>query len=272
MTITIVGLGLIGGSAGIALRRRGWRVRYIDPHVNIDEARQRGAADERSESISDEDFVLLATSVDLAAETLRTMRARLVTSVCSVMQPLRDVAQTRFVAGHPMAGSHEHGLAAARGDLFEGTRWFLDAHDDEVEQIVRDCGATPDFVDAREHDRAVALTSHLPQILSTALAAYIGEHEELLRFAGGGLATFLRLAGSDASVWKPVIDANRANIAPQAHEVGRIVREIIEGDPSDAFERAQRLWARLPGSPVAQLPSEHDADAGKPGNRETGKP
>jgi len=245
--LLIVGLGLIGGSAGIALRRRGWRIRYIDPNVNVDESRQCKAADERADVIGDNDLVLLATSVDVAIGMLRGMAPRraVVTSVCSVMQPLRDAAQTRFVAGHPMAGSHEHGLAAARGDLFEGTRWFLDAQDDEVEQLVRDCGAIPDVVDAGEHDRAVALTSHLPQILSTALAAYLGEHEELLRFAGGGLATFLRLAGSEASVWKPVIDANRANIEPHAGEVARVVREIVEGDPSEAFERAQRLWRKL---------------------------
>src|SRR5215212_11119367 len=136
--LLIVGLGLIGGSAGIALRRRGWRVRYIDPHVNIDEARQHEAADERAESIAEADFVLLATSVDVAIDVLRALKNGRVTSVCSVMQPLRAVAQTAFVAGHPMAGSHESGLAAARGDLFDGKRWFLDARDEAVEQLVRD--------------------------------------------------------------------------------------------------------------------------------------
>jgi prephenate dehydrogenase len=248
--ILIVGLGLIGGSAGIALCRRGWRVRYIDPHVNVDEARQREAAAERAETVGGDDFVLLATSVDLAVEMLRDLHAPLTTSVCSVMQPLREAARNascvaRFVAGHPMAGSHERGLAAARGDLFEGKRWFLDAHDETVEQLVRDCGAVPEFVDAAEHDRAVALTSHLPQILSTALAAYLADHEDVLRFAGSGLATFLRLAGSDASVWAPVIEANRPNLAPHADAVVRIVREIVDGDPSDTFARAQSVWRKL---------------------------
>ena len=239
--LLIVGLGLIGGSAGIALRRRGWRVRYIDPHVNIDEAREF----ERAERIGEDDFVLLATPVDVAIEQLREMQARLVTSVCSVMQPLREVARTRFVAGHPMAGSEKSGYAAADGALFEGKRWFLDGRDEQVEQMVHDCGAVAEFVDATEHDRAVALTSHLPQVLSTALAAYVGEHEELLPFAGSGLKTFLRLAGSDASVWKPVLDANRANLAPHAEGLARLVGEIVEGDPSEAFERAQRLWRKL---------------------------
>jgi prephenate dehydrogenase len=243
-SVLIVGLGLIGGSAGIALRSRGWRVRYVDPHVDEDAARLRGAADERATRVEGE-LVLVATTVDVAVELLRETGARLATSVCSVMQPLREAARTRFVAGHPMAGSHERGLAAARGDLFEGKRWFLDAHDEEIETLVRDCGAVAEVVDAREHDRAVALTSHLPQILSTALAAHLSEHEDVLRFAGSGLSTFLRLAGSDASVWSPVIDANRANLAPHADEIARIVREIVEGDPQDAFDRAQRVWRKL---------------------------
>ncbi|HJQ39422.1 MAG TPA: prephenate dehydrogenase/arogenate dehydrogenase family protein [Thermoanaerobaculia bacterium] len=242
--ILIVGLGLIGGSAGIALRRRGWRVRYVDPHVNIDEARQCEAADERAERI-DGDFVLLATSVDVALDALRELRSGLVTSVCSVMAPLRAAARTEFVAGHPMAGSEQSGLASADGALFEGKPWFLDARHEAVEQLARDCGANIEVVDAEEHDRAVALTSHLPQILSTALAAYLGEHEDALRFAGSGLQTFLRLAGSDASVWKSILDTNRANIAPHAEELARGVRELLEGDPSEAFERAQRLWRKL---------------------------
>ena len=245
--VLIAGLGLIGGSAGIALRRRGWRVRYLDPHVDADDARRAEAADERAESIDEHSIVLIATPVDVAIDMLRSMPQRrgVVTSACSVMQPLREAASTRFVAGHPIAGSHEQGLGAARGDLFEGKRWFLDARDDEIEQLVRDCGAVVEQTDAAEHDRAVALTSHLPQILSTALAAYLGEHEDVLRFGGSGLQTFLRLAGSEGSVWKPVIDANRANLAPHADEIARIVREIIEGDPTKAFERAQRLWNKL---------------------------
>jgi prephenate dehydrogenase len=135
-------------------------------------------------------------------------------------------------------------VAAARGDLFKGCSWFLERHDPIVDRLVADCGAHIEIVSAEEHDAAVALTSHLPQLLSTALAAYIDERGLDERFAGGGLRTFLRLAGSDASVWMPVVDANRANIAPHAHAVGKIVRDILGGDAA-AFERAQRLWSRL---------------------------
>lgn len=143
-----------------------------------------------------------------------------------------------------MAGSEESGFTAARAELFEGKPWFLDGDDAEVEELVRDCGATVERVDATEHDAAVALTSHLPQILSTALAAHLAEHDELLRFAGSGLKTFLRLAGSDSSVWKSVLAANRDNIEPHAEAVERIVHGLLAGDLAP-FDKAQRVWRKL---------------------------
>jgi prephenate dehydrogenase len=236
----IVGLGLIGGSAAMALQSRGWRVRYLDPHVETERF-------ERVDAIDGESLVVLATPADAAASLARDLpsRAGAVTSVCSVMAPLREVARGRFVAGHPMAGSHESGFAAARADLFAGKRWFLDRRDPDVEELVRDCGAIADIVEAEEHDRAVAVTSHLPQVLSTALAAHLADHEELLRFAGTGLETILRLAGSDAGVWKPILDANRTNIEAGAGEVQRIVQEMLAGDPAAAFEKARRVWRKL---------------------------
>src|SRR5207247_7300003 len=109
-------------------------------------------------------------------------------------------------------------------------------------------GAQIEIVDAAEHDAAVALTSHLPQIFSTAFAAYLGDRRpatsDLLNYAGTGLATFLRLAESDASVWLPLIEANRANIAPHVAGVVKIVEAILAGDPA-AFGRAQEVSRRL---------------------------
>lgn len=236
----IVGLGLIGGSLGLRLQQRGWRVRYVDPNVET-------ALFERSSEIDDESIVVIATPVDAGVQVLRDMKPRrgAVTSVCSVMTPLSAIARGRFVAGHPMAGSEESGLAAAHAGLFDGKSWFLAGEDAEVEDLVRECGATPEHVDAAEHDAAVALTSHLPQILSTALAAHLADHEELLRFSGSGLKTFLRLAGSDGSIWKPVIDANRENITGHVEAIERIVREMLAGDSTAAFAKARQLWKRL---------------------------
>lgn len=228
----IAGLGLIGGSAGIALRSRGWRVSYADPYVPKDVAARYGFDD-----AVDADITLIATPLDAAFAYLDGRGV--ITSACSVMRPLRAAATSEhFVAGHPLAGSEQRGLEAARGDLFEGKTWFLDARHELVEELVRDCGAVAVVVSAEEHDAAMALTSHLPQILSTALAASIDP--EQLRFAGSGLRTFLRLAASDASVWAPILAANRDNIAPHAEAVARLVRDMLES-PEEAFAKAQRL-------------------------------
>jgi prephenate dehydrogenase len=238
-TILIAGLGLIGGSAGKALRRRGWRVLYFDPFV----AEPGDAADQRVHSLEAEaDLVLLATPLDVAREQIN-LPTTVVTSACSVMRPLRVGARGTFIAGHPMAGSEQSGLTAADANLFEGKNWFVDDDHELVDALIRDCGAVRHRVTAEEHDAGVALTSHLPQVLSTALAAFLDERD-VLRFAGSGLSTFLRLAGSNASIWGPVIDANRDHLAPHADEVARIVRAILDGN-TEAFEKARRLRSRL---------------------------
>lgn len=244
MRALIAGLGLIGGSIGMALRARGWRIAFRDPHVSLDDARRAGAADD--DDGSNADIVVLATNVDVAVELLREMEAPLITSVCSVMQPLRAAAGAKnFVAGHPLAGSHERGLGAARADLFEGKRWFLESRNYEVEEMVRDCGALGDVVDPREHDDAVALTSHLPQVLSTALAAYAQRSGVDTRFAGTGLHTFLRLAASDASVWQPIVDSNRPAIDKHLAAVVEIARSMDE----QAFVDAQQFVAAIIARP-----------------------
>src|SRR5688500_11425437 len=103
--ILIIGLGLMGGSAGIALRRAGWHVAYVDARVPLDAALAKEAADEKLESVRDEEVVLLATHVDAAVAHLPALQTTgVITSLCSVMRPLRAVAPSNFVAGHPMAG------------------------------------------------------------------------------------------------------------------------------------------------------------------------
>lgn len=242
----IAGLGLIGGSIGIALRRAGWHVEYVDPDVTPEAA--RGAADEVGSFDRDYDLTIIATPVDAALAVLGRAGSNAVTSVCSVMQPLRAAAGARrFVAGHPLAGSAQRGIAAASGDLFRGKRWFVDGDEAFVDRVISDCGAIRERVEAAEHDVAVALTSHLPQILSTALAAHLQREGVDPKFAGSGLATFLRLAESDASVWRPIIDANRGAIEPHLQRLTAIVKAILAGD-DDVFRDAQTALRRLVSS------------------------
>ncbi|MCU1246963.1 MAG: prephenate dehydrogenase [Acidobacteria bacterium] len=251
--VLIAGLGLIGGSAGMALRRRGWHVSYTDPHVEESAARAAGAADVRLPSVAgfNGGLVIVATpvpvAVDLVQQLLAEENTAAITTVCSVLAPLRQAAgdMPRFVAGHPLAGSQEHGLAAAHADLFVDRRWFIDASNGTVERMIADCAAVAERTDPHQHDDAVALTSHLPQILSTALAAELAERPELLRFAGPGLRTFLRLAGSDATVWTPLVAANRDAIARHAAAVTARLVQILEGEGEAEFAQAQELWRKL---------------------------
>ena len=147
----------------------------------------------------------MATPVDAAVAWLQTIETdAVVTSTCSVMRPLRAAARGAFVAGHPWRG-HRRAVCGGAAPTVRGEAAVVDAKDVLVDALVHDCGAVLERVDAEEHDAAVALTSHLPQVLSTALAAHLHGRDDLLRFAGSGLHTFLRLAGSDAEVWAPVL-------------------------------------------------------------------
>lgn len=243
-SVCISGLGLIGGSIGMALRRRGWSVSYVDPNVALDEARAAGAADERVETPQGP-LLVLATPADLAVAQLGALRDRmaLVTSVCSVMQPLCDAAAgITFVAGHPFAGSERNGLGAARPDLFEGRLWFLSRSDEQVERLVRDTGAIPAVIDAAEHDRLLALTSHLPQVVATALGSLLADVDP--RFLGSGARSMLRLAGSAYEVWSPILEANATNIEAAADELVRRIERLSAED----FARARRLYETAGGT------------------------
>lgn len=241
--VTIVGLGLIGGSIGKALVRRGWSVAYIDPVVPVEAARAASAANEKREAIGDADtLVVVATPVDAALDLLRGAAGHraLFTSVCSVMAPLRGVtSDLDFIAGHPFAGSERNGLGASDETLFEGKAWFVEREEPRLAELIAACGADATVIDADEHDRILAITSHLPQVVATAMASLMADADP--RFIGTGARTMLRLAGSSYDVWKPVLDANRQTVESAVRELYAIISTIKEED----FERAQRLYEKL---------------------------
>ena len=245
MDVLIAGLGLIGGSLGQALRRRGWRVAFADPGVTLDEAQRAGAADEKRDRLEG-DVIVLATPADTALDLLAQLSgaSALVTSVSSTMVPLREAAMdVRFIAGHPFAGSELRGLAAANADLFAGRPWFIDQPDATVVEMIKAGGAESVVVDAAEHDRVMALTSHLPQVIATALASMLDEVDP--RFVGSGAKSMLRLAGSAHEVWRPVLEQNEANISAAAEELWRTMERI----GAEEFERARRFYRNItPGS------------------------
>ncbi len=239
--VVIAGLGLIGGSLGMALRRRGWRVAYVDPAVSLEAARAANAADEALDTISG-DFAVIATPVDAAKRIVTDAGAALMTTTCSVMTPFRG---KNIVAGHPFAGSEKSGLASARADLFEGKPWFVDREERRVREVIEATGARQIVIDVAEHDDAVALTSHLPQAISTALASLIEQNKVDPIFVGDGLRTLLRLAASSDEVWRPVLEENRQAIARAREQLIKILEALDKED----FQRARRFMKAMSSEP-----------------------
>jgi len=275
--ITVIGLGLLGGSVGLAARARGVAGRVVGSgrsRESLSAALACGAVDEirvAADAVRDAELVVLATPVSampgvLGAAAAGFKAGALVTDVGSVKGPLADVLPgllppgVRFVGAHPMAGSHERGIAHARANLFEGAACVVtpsqDAEPLAVDRVVsfwRAIGARVVLRSPAEHDAQVAWTSHLPHALAFAFArALEGAPAGACEVSGPGFRDFTRIARSDAELWSEILAANRKAIAGPLHEVARRVSELARGlDASDvdALERfigiAREALARI---------------------------
>jgi prephenate dehydrogenase len=236
-TVGIVGVGLIGGSFGLALKKAGFAGRILgvssEPTLRI--ALQRGAIDEAATlagAAAKADLIYLAQPIGRILDTLRHIDefarpGALITDAGStkgaiVAAARQHVRQARFIGGHPMAGKETRGVAEADADLFVGRVYVLTPVDAaeldapaavSLQNWLRRIGALPVILDAAEHDRIVAFTSHLPQLASTALAATVaGNARNRLEVAGPGLADATRLALSSYDVWRDILATNPAAI------------------------------------------------------------
>jgi len=233
VTLGVAGVGLIGGSIALRARERGRRVIGfdLDPRAAalVDEvAPSLDALGERARTL------VLALPLDATLEAIRRLRGRsdydLVLDVASVKVPVAEAAHgwAPFVATHPIAGAETAGPAAARADLFEGRTWaYVPAGDaqaaaavDRARAFIETMGGRAFPVEAAAHDRALALTSHLPQVVVSVLAALVAGGEPPPELAGPGLASTLRLAGSPWSLWEPIVRANAEPLAALLRELG----------------------------------------------------
>jgi len=265
--VGIAGLGLIGGSIALALRRRSpsTRIVALDRPDVIDAARSAGVIDAGAAAVGDlggADVIVLATPIPAILESIaalgRVAPDAVVTDVGSTKRRIVAAAAAaglrEFVGGHPMAGRERGGLAAADHALFEGRTWFLargTASDDallRIKAFVRGLGATPADIDPERHDRTMAYVSHLPQIASTTLMAEVGAAvgPHGVACAGQGLDDMTRLAASPADVWSGILETNADFIAEAgtrlAESLARFARELQdEGAVEARFETANRL-------------------------------
>jgi prephenate dehydrogenase len=229
-SVAIVGVGLIGGSFGLALRKAGFTgeilgvssARSIDEAISV-RAIDRGATLE--EAAGTADVVFLSQPIFGIIETLRQLDplvrpATLVTDAGStkkriVEEAQRSLRRCAFVGGHPMAGKELRGAAAADADLFRGRPWALTAAiDHPLRQWIAAFGAREIILDPAEHDRLVAWSSHLPQLASTALAAVISDSAPgAAKVAGPGLIDSTRLAMSSFDLWRDILETNQTEVA-----------------------------------------------------------
>lgn len=253
--VAIVGLGLIGGSFATALPAP-----YAVVGWDGDDATNAAAAADGiavapslADAVRDADLVVVAVPVSAMEATFAALRPivrsdALVTDTASVKAPIvaaaRAAGLVRFVGGHPMAGRETAGYASATGSLFAGARWALciDAEariDDvlELARLVHAAGAGVIAVEPAEHDRAVAVVSHLPHVTAAALAARALDDEDaplLHGLAGGSFRDATRVARSPASFWSAVLRANAAAMGPllreQAATFARIAEQVEAGD------------------------------------------
>ncbi len=272
-TVSIVGVGLIGGSFGLALRAAGFtgRILGVSSPRTIEAAVARGAVDEGlplAKAVPQSDLVYLSQPIERILELLPQVAelarpGALVTDAGSTKRQIVETARASFtggalfLGGHPMAGKEQRGVERAEADLFQDATYVVTPHEDRlpsaaiVEEFVswvRGIGARPVVFPAAEHDRIVGWTSHLPQILATALASSVYENvkdEDSLRVAGPGLRGMTRLAESPYDVWKDIFATNTADIvgALDAYidKLTSLRNELTGPKVAEEFEVAQEL-------------------------------
>jgi prephenate dehydrogenase len=275
--VGIIGLGLVGGSIGAALRRQGMRVIGYDAapeHATF--AQKWGLIDEAETdlpgAVRDADFVILAVPVLSIMDLLPRVDAccsveAVIVDTGSVKEPVVKAMAAlpgaqRAVGGHPLAGNDGSGPQFANPDLFGGRPFALcpSEHTDpasraKVEQLVRDLGAEPVVVSAREHDRVLARTSHLPQLMATVLALSVEPGD--LGLAGPALAEMTRLAGSDPAMWRDITLANGDNVARELRAAIRRMEELarmVERGDGVGVERTMRAGGWMASSRDTVLP------------------
>ena len=279
--IAVLGTGLIGGSFGLAVRKQLPEARIVgwDKEPVLRKAEAAGAIHEGSVDldrvVAGADLVYLALPVGLTLELLPKVAATaepqaLVTDACSTKRAVCQAAAkhfegsgARFLGGHPMAGKEMAGVEHADAELFRDSKYVLIGEDENSSRtdprvshfvaLVESLGARPVWLDAETHDWAAAIVSHLPQLVSVALAGVV--HEEIdetglpVTLSGRGLRDLLRLAGSPYSIWRDIALTNTDNISRALDRVAQAVEHLrarlASRELEDEFAAANELYKVL---------------------------
>ena len=277
-TVRIVGAGLLGSSIGHALRALGVDVALSDAspaqlRLAVDYGAGRAAQDDDRPSL-----IVVAVPPDVTAEVIERDLAAfpgvVVTDVASVkLEPLRVLRErgvdlTHYIGSHPMAGRERGGAISARADIFVGRPWVV-CRDGEtpaadlalVEGLALDLGATPIEMTPDEHDRAVALVSHVPQLVASLLAGrFVDAPDGSLRLAGQGVRDTTRIAASAPELWVQILGANAAPVVDVLDSLAgdlTAVADALRAPESPGARRAVAETIRRGNDGVERLPGKH---------------
>jgi prephenate dehydrogenase len=264
----IVGVGLIGGSVGLAARAAGWEVIGVDEPAILENAAEVGAID-RASTIKEArgaDLVVLAAPISRIAALIENLAPTdaLVTDVASTKTKIVREAEAKglyFVGGHPMAGSQLSGVANARRDLFHGARYFLtptgsmdpEAYREVARFVRQDLGAIPTAVDPEKHDLLMAALSHLPHLMAVALLRVASDiSPEALSFAGPSFRDLTRVGASNPALWSDILAENAPALGEAlgafAGAMAQIGSEISNPKSiEDRFHAAREAYDALGG-------------------------
>jgi len=279
--VRIVGAGLLGASIGLALREKGVEVILADAskaavRLAADYGAGRPAADGDAPAL-----IVVAVPpesvAELVARELAAFPEALVTDVASVKSGiLAELAAdgadlARYVGSHPMAGRERGGAVSARTDLFLGRPWVVTPHDGvaeerlhAVEDLALDVGARPVRLSPEQHDHGVALVSHVPQVVSSLLAARLADAPDAeVGLAGQGLRDTTRIAGSNPELWVQILGANASAVAEiltaYRADLDRLIHALHDPEKVGAPRTiAEALVAGNEG--VTRIPGKHGQD------------
>ena len=282
--VRIVGTGLIGTSLGIALSRTGYAVVLSDPSPTASAlARDLGAGLLAAQADPAPDVVVVAAPPDVAgrvvAEELERWPSAVVTDVASVKVAVLDQVRalggdlTRYVGSHPMAGRERSGAVAARGDLFDGRAWVVvpseqssPAAVEAVRRVATAAGGTVSTMSPADHDAAVAVVSHVPQLASSLVAGRLRDlSDPAVALSGQGIRDVTRVAASDPQLWTQILAGNasavREVLAHVHSELGEVIAALdtlTDGDGVGAREVLARIVTQG-NAGHARIPGKHGA-------------
>jgi prephenate dehydrogenase len=287
--LAVLGVGLIGGSIGLAARERIDDIDVVGFDARPDAvtaAHERGAIDRAAPSVAEAvrgaDAVFACAPVGalpgLVAEALsQAGDDTVVTDVGSTKRQLAAAADDpRFIGGHPIAGAESAGVDSARADLFEGAAWYLTPSErsggllyERLHGLLVQLGAQPVAIDAETHDRVLAAVSHLPHVMANVLvsqaARRLTQDDERLPRVGPSFRDMTRVAGANPGIWTDIYLSNAEAIADEIDAAVHVLNQVslwLRGEAGEALtgwsetargDRRRLLEADLAGGPVCEL-------------------